>query len=246
MRFVLVTLFPDLVEAALGHSILKAARDAGKISWECVDIRTHCSDKHQQADDAPFGGGGGMVMKARPVIEAVGEAKKRAPSAKVIYLSPQGRVFDQAKAAELAGADELILLCGRYEGVDQRALDACVDGELSIGDYVLTGGELAACIVVDAVARLKPGVLGNGASAGADSFSDGLLEHPHYTRPAGGAEGEVPAVLLSGDHAAVAKWRRQQSLKNTYEKRPGLLKAAALTNEDRAYLKGLGWQGDKS
>lgn len=244
MKFVVVTLFPELVESALGHSILKQARAAGSLQWQCVDIRTHCEGKHKQADDAPFGGGGGMVMKAGPVIDAVAEAKQAAPGAKVIYLSPQGRAFDQAKAAELAKADELILLCGHYEGLDERALSACVDEELSLGDFVLTGGELAACVVIDAVSRLKPGVLGNEASALQDSFSNGLLEHPHYTRPAEGPEGKVPEVLLSGDHAAIAQWRHQESLRNTFKKRPDLLKSAALDKHDRAFLKELGWKGE--
>jgi len=246
VKFIVVTLFPELVESALGHSILKQARAAGSLQWQTIDIRQHCEGRHKQADDAPFGGGGGMVMKAAPVISAVAEAKGAAPGAKVIYLSPQGRPFDQAKAAELARSESLILLCGHYEGLDERALQACVDEELSLGDFVLTGGELAACVVIDAVSRLKPGVLGNEASAGQDSFSNGLLEHPHYTRPAEGPEGQVPAVLLSGDHAAIERWRRQESLRNTFKKRPGLLSSAALDKNDRAFLNGLGWKEETS
>jgi tRNA (guanine37-N1)-methyltransferase len=241
MRFLVLTLFPEVIEGALGSSITAQARKKGLLDWQAVQLRQYCPDKHQTIDDRPFGGGGGMVMKAQPVVDALRAAKQALPGARSIYLSPQGRRLDQAKVKELAGHNGLILLCGHYEGLDERAL-AEVDEELSLGDYVLSGGELAACVVVDAVARLLPGVLGNEDSAPNDSFEQGLLEHPHYTRPAQGELGEVPAVLQSGDHAAIARWRREQSLANTLKKRPDLLEKAALDKQDRQFLKDLGWK----
>jgi tRNA (guanine37-N1)-methyltransferase len=241
MRFLVLTLFPEIIEGALGSSITAQARKKGLLSWDALQLRQFCPDKHQTIDDKPFGGGGGMVMKAQPLIDALAEAKRQLPDAKVIYLSPQGSRLDQAKVKQLAEEKNLILLCGHYEGLDERAF-AAIDEELSIGDYVLTGGELAACIVVDAVARLIPGVLGNEDSAPNDSFEAGLLEHPHYTRPAQSDLGAVPEVLLSGDHAAIARWRHQQSLANTFKKRPDLLTTAALDKEDKKFLKDLGWK----
>jgi tRNA (guanine37-N1)-methyltransferase len=241
MRFLVLTLFPEIIEGALGSSITAQARKKGLLQWDALQLRQFCPDKHQTIDDKPFGGGGGMVMKAQPLIDALAEARRQLPEAKVIYLSPQGSRLDQAKVKSLAAEKNLILLCGHYEGLDERAF-AAIDEELSIGDYVLTGGELAACIVVDAVARLIPGVLGNEDSAPNDSFEAGLLEHPHYTRPAQSDLGAVPEVLLSGDHAAIARWRRQQSLANTFKKRPDLLTTAALDKEDKQFLKDLGWK----
>jgi tRNA (guanine37-N1)-methyltransferase len=235
-----ITLFPGILQGALSESILGAAQDKGLFSAELVQLRGFCRDKHRQADDQPYGGGGGMVLKPEPVFEAVAACRAKDPAARVIYLSPQGPALSQAKVLELAALPGLILLCGHYEGVDQRALDALVDEELSIGDYVLTGGELAAAVVIDAVARQVPGVLGNQASAQADSFADGLLDFPHYTRPASFEGREVPAVLLGGDHAAVARWRRQQSLLATARKRPDLLDGAELSLQDIRLLEELG------
>lgn len=240
MRFLVLTLFPEIIEGALGSSITAQARKKGLLDWKALQLRDYTHDKHRTIDDQPFGGGGGMVMKAQPLMEALADAKQKLPGARSIYLSPQGRRFDQAKAKELASLPGLILLCGHYEGLDERAM-AGIDEELSLGDYVLTGGELGACVVIDAVARLIPGVLGNESSAPNDSFESGLLEHPHYTRPAQSELGDVPEVLTSGDHAAVAKWRRQQSLANTLKKRPDLLETATLDKKDREFLKDLGW-----
>ncbi len=235
MKFRVITLFPEMIEAVLSASVIGRARERGVFSLEAVQLRDYCQDKHRQADDAPFGGGGGMVMKAEPVLKALRAAKEG--GLRAIYLSPQGRPLTHAKVMELAKLEGLVLLCGHYEGVDQRALDSGVDEELSIGDYVLTGGELAACVLIDAVARQLPGALGDESSASNDSFYGGLLDFPHYTRPASLPEGEVPAVLLSGDHQAVAKWRRQQALLATRNKRPDLLERAALSNEDMEFLK---------
>ncbi len=236
MKFSVITLFPPLIQAGLESSILGKALEKGVASAEVVDLRDHCNDKHRQADDAPFGGGGGMVMKAEPVMQAIAAAKEKNAKARVIFLSPQGKPLTHAKVMELAGLEGLILLCGHYEGIDQRALDAAVDEELSIGDYVLTGGELAALVVIDAVTRQLPGALGDENSAKNDSFFDGLLDTPHYTRPAELNGSKVPDVLLSGDHAAVKKWRREQALLNTFTKRPELLKAVALSAEDKKFL----------
>jgi tRNA (guanine37-N1)-methyltransferase len=240
MRFLVLTLFPEIIEGALGSSITAQARKKGLLDWQAVQLRQYCPDKHQTIDDKPFGGGGGMVMKAQPLVDALVAAKQTLPGAKAIYLSPQGRRLDQAKVKELAAQPGSILLCGHYEGLDERAMGQ-IDEELSIGDYVLTGGELGACVLIDAVARLIPGVLGNEDSAPNDSFEAGLLEHPHYTRPAQSELGEVPAVLLNGDHGAIATWRRQQSLANTLKKRPDLLETATLDKKDREFLKDLGW-----
>lgn len=242
MRFLIVTLFPEALQSPLTSSILGQAQKKGLFEWKALDLRDFCHDKHSTADDHPFGGGAGMVLKAQPVLEALAEAKRTAPGAKVLHLSPRGRKLDQAYARELAQGEDYILLCSHYEGLDERAL-AAVDAEVSIGDLVLSGGEIAACVLIDAVTRLKPGVLGNGASAEEESFENGLLEYPHYTRPAQAAFGDVPEVLLSGNHAAIAAWRREQSLRTTLERRPDLLEKAALTDKDIVTLRSLGWQG---
>lgn len=242
MRAIVVTLFPESLEGPLNSSILAQAQKKGLFEWQALDLRSFCNDKHATADDHPFGGGAGMLMKAQPVLDAIAEAKRRLPEAKVIHLSPRGSRLTQAKARQLAGHQDYILLCSHYEGLDERAL-AAVDEELSIGDYVLSGGELAACVLIDAVARLQPGVLGNGDSIQEESFEHSLLEHPHYTRPASAPYGEVPPVLLSGNHAAIAAWRREQSLKITFERRPDLLDGAQLDKKDIAFLRSLGWQG---
>jgi tRNA (guanine37-N1)-methyltransferase len=242
VRVIVVTLFPQSLNGMLDSSILGQAKKKGLFEWQALDLRAYCSDKHATADDHPFGGGAGMLMKAQPVLDALAEAKRRLPQAKVIHLSPRGTRLTQAKARQLAQHQDYILLCSHYEGLDERALQA-VDEELSIGDYVLSGGELAACAVIDAVARLQPGVLGNEGSIEQESFEHGLLEHPHYTRPAQAPYGDVPPVLLSGNHAAIAAWRREQSLQTTFERRPDLLETATLDKKDIAYLRSLGWQG---
>lgn len=240
MRFVVVTLFPESLPSPLNSSMLGQAQKKGLFRWEALDLRGFCPGKHASADDHPFGGGAGMVLRAQPVLEALATARAALPGAKVLHLSPRGRRLDARYARELAEAENLILLCSHYEGLDERAL-AAVDGEVSIGDVVLSGGELAACVLIDSVVRFVPGVLGNGTSAQDESFEGGLLEYPQYTRPAQAAFGDVPEVLLSGNHAAIAAWRRQQSLKITYERRPDLLARAELNPKDRAFLRGLGW-----
>ncbi|HTB23266.1 MAG TPA: tRNA (guanosine(37)-N1)-methyltransferase TrmD [bacterium] len=242
MQVLIVALFPETLGSHLDSSILGLAQKKGLFQWQALALREFCGDKHGTADDRPFGGGAGMVLKAEPVLDAIREARGRLPKAKVLHLSPRGRRLDQALARELAQEESLILLCSHYEGLDERAMGG-VDLELSVGDFVLSSGELAACVLVDALVRLLPGVLGNAASADEESFENGLLEYPHYTRPAAAPFGSVPEVLLSGNHAAIAAWRRRQSLKTTYERRPDLLGRGALDKEDVAFLRSLGWQG---
>jgi tRNA (guanine37-N1)-methyltransferase len=235
LRFEILTLFPKAVSAYASESILGKAQERGLVRVEVTDIREFAPGKHRVTDDAPYGGGAGMVMKAEPLVGAIEAAKGRAPGAKVLLMSPRGKPFDQLTARALATAEALILVCGRYEGVDER-VEAYVDGELSVGDFVMTGGELAALAVVDAVARWVPGVLGNEASAGGESFEGGLLEYPHYTRPPVFRGAAVPAVLQSGDHARIARWRRWQSLQLTRARRPDLFGALTLSPEDLKLL----------
>jgi len=242
MRVLIITLFPEVLAAPLNASILGQAQKKGLFQWDSLQLRQFCGDKHATADDRPFGGGAGMVLKAEPVLDALAEARLRLPGAKILHLSPRGRRLDQAMARELAKEESLVLLCTHYEGVDQRALGG-VDAEISIGDFVLSGGELPACVLVDAVVRLLPGVLGNPTSTADESYEGGLLEYPHYTRPARAAFGAAPLVLLSGDHAAIAAWRRRQSLEITFARRPDLLAGATLNETDIAFLQSLGWQG---
>jgi len=229
--------------APLGQSMLGRAQAQGLLDIECIDIRTYSDKKHHNTDDTPYGGGAGMVMLAQPIAAAIRAAEAQPFRGKRVYLSPRGQVFTQQKAEQLAGEPELILLCGHYEGVDQRAIDACIDEEISIGDYVLTGGELAAMVVVDAVARLIPGVLGCEESAQEESFSSGLLEYPHYTRPQVWEERAVPEVLVNGDHAKITAWRREQSLLITLSRRPELLNNACLTEKEKVFLRARGWNG---
>jgi tRNA (guanine37-N1)-methyltransferase len=235
-HFEILTLFPRMVELPLRESILGKAWERGHISIGVADIREHAAGKHKNCDDAPYGGGAGMVMKPEPLIESIEAARARVPGAKVLLMSPRGRPFTQAVARELAASPQLILVCGRYEGVDERVL-GFLDGELSVGDFVLTGGEFGALVVVDAVARLLPGVLGNESSAGAESFEDGLLEHPQYTRPPEFRGLKVPDVLLSGNHAEVARWRRKKALATTKERRPDLFNQLELSDADRRLLE---------
>ncbi len=238
MRFDVFTLIPEAMHAYLQASVLGKAHAAGLLQVELHNIRDYTHDRHRTTDDEPYGGGGGMVMKPEPIFEAVesvlGEELGRVP---VILLTPQGRVFDQAVARELAAQPRLALICGRYEGVDERVRAHLATDELSIGDYVLTGGELPALVVIDAVARLIPGVLGDADATQQDSHADGLLEHPHYTRPPEYRGWKVPQVLLSGDHARIAAWRREQSLRRTLLRRPDMLVKAKLSREDEERLE---------
>ena len=237
MRIKVFTLFPDMLRAMLSQSILGRAIAAGKLEVALYDIRAYTQDRHGSTDDYPFGGGAGMVMTAQPIVDAI-EANTETPfRGRRIYLSPRGRTFTQKIAEELAREEELVLLCGHYEGVDQRALDQVIDEELSIGDYVLTGGELGALVVIDAVSRLLPGVLGSDASSEEESFTIGLLEYPQYTRPAEFRGRRAPEVLLGGNHADIEAWRREQSLEITMLRRPELLDSAPLTDADRAMLR---------
>ena len=239
MKITILTIFPEMFESVLNSSILGRAREQGLIEVECVDIRPFSDRKHKNTDDYPFGGGAGMVMLAQPIMDAMKHVTGENFSGKRIYMGPRGTTLTTAKARELAKEDHLVLLCGHYEGVDQRALDACIDEEISIGDYILTGGELAAMVLTDAVSRFIPGVLGSGESAEEESFSDGLLEYPQYTRPRELNGMEVPDVLLSGDHAKIKAWRRQESLRATKKFRPDLLEKAELTAKEKKLLEEL-------
>ena len=238
MRFDIVSLFPEFVAQLASHGVVGRAGERGLLSIHGWNPRDHAEGNYRRVDDRPFGGGPGMVMLVDPLRAAIDAARAADPAqARVVYLSPQGRRLDQRKVRELAALPRLVLLCGRYEGVDERLLQAEVDEEVSIGDYVLSGGELAAAVLVDAVARLLDGALNDAESAVQDSFEgDGLLDCPHYTRPVQHALGTVPEVLLSGNHAEIARWRRQQSLGRTWLRRPDLLDEAALSKADRALL----------
>jgi tRNA (guanine37-N1)-methyltransferase len=222
MKIDIVTLFPEICRAPLSESIMKRAQEKGLVDLRIHNLREWTTDKHHVVDDAPFGGGQGMVMKPEPIFAAVEDLGHR--TSKVILMSPAGRRFDQRMAAELAGESHLVIICGHYEGVDHRVIEHLVDLEISIGDYVLTNGGIAAIILVDAIVRLLPGVLGRDESAADDSFSSGLLEAPQYTRPADFRRWKVPEILLSGNHAEIAKWRKEQALKRTKENRPDLLR----------------------
>lgn len=239
MRFDILTLFPEAFESPMSVSIVGAARESGLVSIHLHQLRDWTEDRHHTADDTPYGGGGGMVMKPEPVVKAVRAVKSESEelaAAPVIYMSPQGEVLTTAIADELAKLSAVILLCGSYEGIDERAIEAVVDREISIGDYVLTGGELAAMVLVNAVVRKLPGVVKNIASVERDSFEDGLLDFPHYTRPEVFEGKRVPEVLLSGHHAKVEEWRRREALKRTLLRRPDLLENATLSDKDRKLL----------
>lgn len=241
MHYHILTLFPEMVIGGLSTSILGRAKEAGLISIEAVNIRDFSEDKHRHVDDYPYGGGAGMVMQPDPIfkahqsvvrkIEAEGRKKPR-----VIYMSPQGQVFRQELAKELAKEEDLIFLCGHYEGVDERILEEIVTDTMSIGDYVLTGGELPAMVMIDAISRMVPGVLTNEASGEFESFQDNLLEYPQYTRPVEYHGKKVPDILLSGHHAKIEAWRRQKSIERTLKWRPDLLKDAILSKKEREYL----------
>lgn len=240
MKFQILTLFPAMFQGPLTESILRRGVESGAIGVELHNIRDFALDRHRTVDDAPYGGGAGMVMKVEPLSACIEAVKAKAPHARVILTSPRGESFTQAVAAELAAEEGLIILCGRYEGIDERVRELYVDRELSIGDYVLTGGELAAMVIVDAVSRLVPGVLGSEESALDESFSDGLLEYPQYTRPPEFRGLAVPPVLLSGNHREIDRWRRQQALLHTKQHRPDLLAEATLTREDERFLRDAG------
>ena len=239
MRIDAVSIFPAMLEAPLAEGIVARARAAGLVKVHVHDLRDHTDDRHRSVDDAPFGGGPGMVMKAEPFARALEAIRAEAGKAReaVVLLSPRGRRFDQECARRFAGLERLVLLCGRYEGVDERVAECLASEELSLGDFVLTGGETAALAVIEATVRLLPGALGDSESAGLDSFEQGLLDWPHYTRPAEWRGRAVPEVLLSGDHARIRHWRRREALRATRERRPELVARARLTAEDQALLR---------
>ena len=240
MIYDILTLFPELFSPFLATSIIGRATRQGRIQVRLYNIRDHAEGRHRVTDDTPYGGGSGMVMKPEPLVRAIEAIEKQGPPAHVILLSPQGKPFRQDLAWDLAQRERLVLVCGRYEGIDERVRTLAVDEEISLGDFVLTGGELAAMALVDATARLLPGVLGDDDSAREETFSPGLLEYPQYTRPREFRGEVVPEVLLSGDHGKIARWRREQSLRRTLTKRPDLLREETLTQEDREYLDRLG------
>lgn len=237
MKFQVVTLFPEMIGNAAGYGVTGRGIERGLVRLDTVNPRDFTRDRHRTVDDRPYGGGPGMVMKVEPLRDAIRAARAAAPGARVAYLSPQGRRFDQAAAAGMARDGSVILVCGRYEGVDERLLEAEVDEEWSIGDYVLSGGEPAANVIVDAVSRLVPGVLGDEDSAEEDSFSAGLLDCPHYTRPEEIEGRRVPEVLLGGDHEAIRRWRLKQSLGRTWLRRPDLIEQAVLDGEQERLLE---------
>ena len=238
MRVDIISLFPEMFDGPMGHSIIKRARDAGRIDIGITNPRDYANDKHRIVDDTPYGGGAGMVMKAEPLFLAVEDVldKTRYNNRRIILMCPSGTSFNQSKAIELAEYEQLVLICGHYEGIDERVREHLVDESLSIGDFVLTGGELPAMVVVDAVARMLPGVLGDSASALQDSFYSGFLEYPHYTKPREFRGWHVPEVLLNGDHAKINRWRRMQSLRKTLQLRPDLLRTAQLSSDDKKIL----------
>ena len=235
-RYTVLTLFPDMITETLSHSIMGRAMKEEKISLNAVNIRDFANNKQNHVDDYPYGGGAGMVMQAPPIYDAYKSVVSAGNKPKVLYMTPQGKPFTQKMAMEYSKEDELIFLCGHYEGVDERVIEEIVTEEVSLGDFVLTGGELAAITMIDAIARLVPGVLGKEESFQDESFSDGLLEYPQYTRPPIFMGKEVPAVLLSGHHGNVAKWRREQSLLRTLRKRPDLLKVVELSKKEEEFI----------
>lgn len=237
MKITVMTLFPEMIENVMNYSIMGRAKESQLIDACAINIRDFATNKHLQVDDYPYGGGAGMLMMADPVYRCythLVQNMEKAP--RVIYMTPQGKVWNQRLAEELAEEENLIFLCGHYEGIDQRVIDEIVTDEVSIGDYVLTGGELAALVVADSIVRLVPGVLGKQASFEDESFSEGLLEYPQYTRPAVWQDREVPPVLLSGNHKKIDEYRREQALVNTFNKRPDLLKKAKLTDKEKQFI----------
>eukprot|EP00828_Plagiopyla_frontata_P029129 TRINITY_DN37682_c0_g1_i1.p1 TRINITY_DN37682_c0_g1~~TRINITY_DN37682_c0_g1_i1.p1 ORF type:complete len:247 (-),score=27.20 TRINITY_DN37682_c0_g1_i1:114-854(-) len=238
MKFAVLTIFPDIFDGFLKESIIGRAIEEGKIEADVIDIRRFSKDRHKNVDDRPYGGGAGMVMKPEPLFEAVSFARIKYPDAKVAVMSPGGERYTQNTAGRLSFFKELIIVCGRYEGIDERFIELCCDFEISVGDFVLTGGEIPAMAVIDSVARLVPGVLGSSESAEEESFQSGRLEYPHYTRPFKFRGHEVPEILLSGNHGEIRKWRRAVSLVKTLKKRPDLLFSDPLTEEEEKTLSG--------
>lgn len=246
MRIDIVTLFPEMCETVMAESIIGRARKKGAIQVCCHQIRDYAHDKHNRVDDCPFGGGMGMLLMAEPIALCLDDLTEQlGDKPHIAYMSPQGKTLTQQKVQELAQYDNLTLLCGHYEGIDERIIDAYVDEEISIGDYVLTGGELPALVVADSVSRMIDGVLSDTACFEEESHFNGLLEYPHYTRPANWRGRKVPEVLVAGNHGTVERWRREQSLLRTYRKRPELLEHAALSKADRAYLNRLTEESEK-
>lgn len=239
MKFHILTLFPEMIEQSFNTSIMKRAMEKNLIQLKTINIRDFSKNKHLKVDDYPYGGGAGMVMQPGPVYDAYQEVQKEAPNARVIYLTPQGKVFNQSMAEEFAKEENLVFLCGHYEGIDERVLEEIVTDEVSIGDYVLTGGELPSLVMMDAIARLVPGVLNNDVSAEIESFYDNLLEYPQYTRPEEFLGKKVPSVLLSGHHGNIEKWRREQSILRTVKKRPDLIRHANLNKKEKIFAENL-------
>lgn len=240
MKFDVLTLFPAMFDAVLGDSIIGRAANAGIVEINCHNIRDFSTNKHKKTDDYPYSGGGGMLMTPQPIYDAYKSVSDKSEAKPyTIYMSPQGKTFNQAKARELAEKEHIVILCGHYEGVDQRVLDMIVDEEISIGDFVLTGGEIPAMTVIDAVARMLPGVLASQDSFTNESHFSGLLEHPQYTRPEEFMGVKIPEVLLSGHHKNIEKWKREKSIETTYKKRPELLETAELSKKDLEYLEKL-------
>lgn len=238
MRIDIVTIFPGMFESPFGDSIIARACEKGLVEFHLHDIRDHTTDKHHSVDDSPYGGGAGMVMKPGPLVAAVEAVPRLARSVRIL-MTPQGERFTQTVARELAGMEQIILICGRYEGIDERARTLICDREISVGDYVTSGGEIPAMIVSDAVVRLVPGVLGNDESTSRESFESNLLEYPQYTRPEEFRGMKVPEVLLSGNHAKIEAWRREEAIRRTTQRRPDLLEKAELTEEERGQLKAI-------
>ncbi|UII57864.1 tRNA (guanosine(37)-N1)-methyltransferase TrmD [Cytobacillus spongiae] len=238
MKIDVLTLFPEMFEGVLGHSILKKAAESNAVKYDVHNFRQFADNKHQTVDDYPYGGGAGMVLKPQPIFDAVSHIQAEAKQSKprIILLCPQGQRYTQKKAEELATEDHLIFICGHYEGYDERIREHLITDELSIGDFVLTGGELGAMVVIDSVVRLLPNVLGNEESHMKDSFSTGYLEHPHYTRPADFRGMKVPDVLISGNHRLIEEWRARESLRRTYKRRPDLLESIVLSEQQRKWL----------
>ncbi|WP_270182065.1 tRNA (guanosine(37)-N1)-methyltransferase TrmD [Alkalihalobacillus sp. CinArs1] len=244
MKIDVLSLFPEMFTGVFNHSILKRAQESGAVSYQVTNFREYSTNKHKNVDDYPYGGGAGMVLTPQPVFDAVSSLADPSKKPRVILMCPQGERFTQSKAEELAAEDHLIFVCGHYEGYDERIREHLITDEISIGDFVLTGGELASMVVIDSVTRLLPGVLGNKSSAPMDSFSSGLLEHPHYTRPSSYEGHAVPDVLLSGNHAAIEKWRLKESLRRTWTRRPDLLESKELSKEEQKILNEIKEESD--
>ena len=246
MKYHVLTLFPEMIEQGLSSSIIGRATEKGLLQVEAINIRDYSTNKHHKVDDYPYGGGAGMVMQAGPVYDAYEDlVQKLGKKPRVIYLTPQGKVFNQKMAEEFAKEEDLVFLCGHYEGIDERVLERIVTDYVSIGDYVLTGGELQSMVMIDCISRLVPGVLNNDVSADIESFHDNLLEYPQYTRPDTFLGMKVPDVLLSGNHGKIEQWRREQSIKRTLERRPDLLEDANLSKKELEYLKRLQQEKEK-